>query len=302
MKGIVLAGGTGSRLGPLTRATHKHLLPVYDKPMIYYPMATLIEAGVKELLIITCPEHAEAYRQLLEDGRKLGVSIQYVTQDEPKGIPQALTLGKSFIGQDPVCLILGDNIFIARELPGMVREAMASNQGATVFTHRVDDASQFGVLSLHPDGKPKAIIEKPEHPESNLAVTGLYVYHPEAVGFVEAMGHGESSELIISVLNQKFIDVGRLKARALPDDSFWADAGTPAGLLKAANHIKRIQNEQGRRFACIEEAALRQGLISYAELQAIAAPLKNSEYGQYLLGLLQHEETPPQKSGLRLIQ
>lgn len=285
-KGIVLAGGSGSRLYPITRAVVKQLLPVYDKPLIYYPISTLMLAGVREILIITTPRDMEAVKALLGDGSRFGVSFAYAPQPEPEGLAQAFVIGRDFIGDDLSCLVLGDNIFFGSDLERKLAAAAAIEDGASVFAYRVNDPQRYGVIELGRDGKALSIEEKPDSPKSNLAVTGLYFYDSKVAEIAAGLKPSRRGELEITDLNRIYMEQGKLSCQTLGRGYAWLDAGTPDSLLEAAHFVQTIERRQGTRIACLEEIATRLGFISVAQLEALAAPIAKSEYGAYLMGVV----------------
>ena len=283
-KAIVLAGGRGTRLYPVTRSVSKQLLPVYDKPMIYYPLTTLMLAGLREVLVIATPEDMPRYRDLLGDGSQWGISLAYVVQDEPRGLPDAFLVAKAFIRDDPVVLILGDNIFFGADLPGLVRRAIVDNPGATVFACQVQDPSGLGVVRYE-DGRVADIVEKPANPPSNHAVTGLYVYDNGVVAVAESLAPSARGELEITDVNRHYLRRGALDVVFLGRGMAWLDTGTHDTLLEASQFVQTIEHRQGLKIACPEEVAWRMGWISDAELARLADGTSRA-YGDYLLGLL----------------
>ncbi|MDE0421138.1 MAG: glucose-1-phosphate thymidylyltransferase RfbA [Gammaproteobacteria bacterium] len=290
-KGIVLAGGRNLRLHPVTIAVSKQLLPVYDKPMVYYPLTTLMLGGVREILIVSTPKDTPRLRDLLGDGSQWGMNLSYAVQDEPRGTAHAFIVGRNFIGNDPVALILGDNIFFGSELSGLSRRAIRDNRGATVFTYPVKDPRQFGVLQVDPEGRPIALEEKPAVPKSNLAVTGLYVYDEEVVDIAESLRPSARGELEITDLNRVYLERARLDVVQFGRGMAWLDTGTPESLLEASQFVQTIEHRQGFKIACPEEVAWRMGWISNADLVALADSLAPREYGNYLRGLAAAERT-----------
>jgi len=282
MKGIILAGGTGSRLKPMTTTTNKHLLPIYDKPLIYYPLATVMLTGVREILLIVRPEDEASYRALLGDGSALGLKIEYRLQDKPRGIAEAFLIGRDFIGDDQVMLALGDNIFFGHGLRQILESARATRDGATIFCYWVNDPERFGVAELGTGGKVVALAEKPKQPKSNYAVTGLYFYDASVVRIAEGLQASARGELEITDVNRQYLAEGRLHSRILERGFAWLDTGTPDSLLDAANYIATIERRQGLKIACIEEIAWRQGWIDDAALQRLAEAHGNADYGAYL--------------------
>jgi glucose-1-phosphate thymidylyltransferase len=284
-RGIILAGGAGTRLHPLTLAVSKQLLPVYDKPMIYYPLSVLLLAGCREILIITTPEDQAAFHRLLGDGSQLGVRFEYVVQPRPEGLAQAYILGEDFVAGEPSIMVLGDNIFFGRNFSHALRAADARTQGATVFGYLVQDPERYGVVELGPDGKALGIEEKPANPKSNYAVTGLYFYDGRASAFAKSLKPSVRGELEITALNQVYLDAGELSVELLGRGFAWLDTGTHDSLIQAGEFIRTVEQRQGLRIGCVEEIAFRQGWIDAGGLRALAAGQAKSEYGQYLLGL-----------------
>jgi len=290
-KGILLAGGTGTRLFPATRVVSKQLLPVYDKPMVYYPLSTLMLAGVRNVLLISTPQDAGSYERLLGDGSQLGLSIAYTVQPEPGGLAQAFLLGREFIGGDSVAMILGDNVFYGHGFPRMLVEAAAEPAGATIFAYVVRDPQRYGVIELDADGRPRSIEEKPAVPKSSYAVTGLYFYDNEVVDIASRLRPSARGELEITDVNRAYLERGRLKVRILGRGFAWLDTGTHESLLQAANFVATIEQRQGLKIACVEEIAFRKGLISARQLEELARRHPNS-YGRYLSDLVARSEGP----------
>lgn len=284
-KGIILAGGSGSRLYPITQATSKQLLPVYDKPMIYYPLSTLMLAGVREVLIINTPHEQALFKQLLGDGSQWGMRIEYAAQPSPDGLAQAYLIGKDFVGGQPSCLVLGDNIFHGHGLVEILKRANGRVHGATVFGYWVSDPERYGVAEFDLDGSVIDIQEKPIKPRSNHAVTGLYFYDGRASDFAESLRPSSRGELEITDLNRCYLEDGSLHLEPLGRGFAWLDTGTPQSLLEASNFIGTIEARQGLRVCCPEEVAFGNGWVDAAQLEKLAAPLANSSYGQYLLSL-----------------
>lgn len=282
-KGIILAGGRGTRLYPLTLATSKQLLPVYDKPLIYYSLTTLMMAGIRELLIITTPEEIDQFKRLLGDGRQWGIELSFAIQDHPGGIAQAFLIGQEFLAGGPSALILGDNIFYGNSLRALLREAARQPRGATVFVHWVDDPQRYGIIEFDAATRPLSIVEKPQIPKSNYAVTGLYFYDEQAVDIVRDMKPSTRGELEITDLNQRYLDRGELNARRFGRGYAWLDAGTHESLLEASQFIHIVEKRQGLKVACPEEVAFVEGFIDAEQLMRLAEPLKHTAYGQYLV-------------------
>lgn len=282
-KGIILAGGSSTRLFPITQATVKQLLPVYDKPLIYYPLSVLLLAGIRDILIITTPRDAGAFTALLGDGSKFGVSLSYAKQPNPEGLAQAFLIGRTFIGDDPSCLILGDNIFHGPGLEEHLVTTCAASSGATVFTHHVRDPERYGVVEFDKAGKPVRLHEKPARFVSNYAVTGLYFYDNAVLDIAAAIKPSARGELEITDVNQAYLDRGALSCVELGRGFAWLDAGTPDSLLDAAHFVQTIERRQGVRIACLEEIAVQKGFLSASALVELAAPMAGSDYGQYLL-------------------
>jgi len=284
-KGIILAGGTGTRLYPLTRAVSKQLMPVYDKPMIYYPLSVLMLAGIRDVLVITTPHEQESFRRLLGDGKWIGMNIHYAAQPEPKGIAQAFLIGKHFIGKDNVALVLGDNIYYGHGLPEALANAASQKSGATVFGYQVRDPQRYGVVEFNKRGKAVSIEEKPKKPRSNFAVTGLYFYDNSVVSVAENLKPSARGELEITDLNRMFLKKGKLRVERLGRGIAWLDTGTHESLIQAATFIQAIQERQGLKVSCVEEIAFYKKYINADQLRAAAEPMRNNEYGQYLLKL-----------------
>ncbi|MDR2824128.1 MAG: glucose-1-phosphate thymidylyltransferase RfbA [Prevotellaceae bacterium] len=283
MKGIVLAGGSGTRLYPITKSISKQIIPVYDKPMIYYPLSVLMLAGIREILIISTPTDIGLYERLLGDGSDLGITIEYAIQPSPDGLAQAFIIGERFIGADSVCMVLGDNIFYGFDFSRTLREAATLTDGATVFGYYVNDPERYGVAEFDANGKVLSLEEKPENPKSNYAVTGLYFYGNDVVGKAKGLKPSKRGELEITDLNKLYLAEGRLNLKLMGRGMAWLDTGTHDSLLEASNFISTIQNRQGLQIACLEEIAFRSGYISKEKLLELAEPMKKNYYGQYLI-------------------
>ena len=286
MKGIVLAGGSGTRLHPVTRVISKQLLPVYDKPMVYYPLSILMLAGIREVLVITTPEDQAAFARLLGDGSQWGLDISYAVQPDPGGLAQAFLIGESFVNGDPVALVLGDNIFYGHGLPEQLRSAAQQESGATVFAYHVHDPERYGVVHFDESRKAIGIEEKPEKPKSNYAVTGLYFYDDRVTDFAKGLKPSARGELEITDLNRIYLEQGDLHVELMGRGVAWLDTGTHESLMEAANFIEVIQRRQGLKISCPEEIAYKLGYIDAVQVEAIANDLKQNEYGQYLLKML----------------
>ena len=286
MKGVILAGGSGTRLYPLTISVSKQMLPIYDKPMIYYPLSILMLAGIREILIITTPEDQLAFRTLLGDGQKWGLSLSYAVQPKPEGLAQAFIIGKNFIGSDHCCLILGDNIFYGHGLSEILIESSALKDGATVFGYYVNDPERYGVVAFDESGLAKSIVEKPSKPESNWAVTGLYFYDNEVISIAESIKPSDRGELEITDVNRVYLEQNSLKVQQLGRGFTWLDTGTHESLLQASEFVRTVEDRQGLKIACLEEIAFKRGFIDATQVSELAEPLLKSGYGQYLMALI----------------
>ena len=290
MKGIILAGGKGTRLYPMTKAVSKQLLPIYDKPLIYYPLSILLLAGIREILVISTPDDTPVYEKLLGDGSQIGISITYKVQDTPRGLADAFILGADFIGNASVCLVLGDNVFYGSSMTRILRSAIAENKGATIFGYPVKDPRAFGVVQFDKDHNVIGIEEKPEHPKSNYAVPGLYFYDNRVVEIAKNVKPSPRGEIEITAINNAYLEMGELKVKLFERGFAWLDTGTPEGMLKAAEFVEAVQDRQGFYVSCIEEIAWRRGFITTEQLRAIGESLKMTDYGQYLIALCEGEK------------
>ncbi|HEU5090303.1 MAG TPA: glucose-1-phosphate thymidylyltransferase RfbA [Roseiflexaceae bacterium] len=289
MKGIILAGGRGTRLHPLTLSVSKQLLPVYNKPMIYYPLSVLLLAGIRDILVITTPEDQEAFKRLLGDGSQWGVRFAFAAQDQPRGLADAFLVGADFIAGDGVCLILGDNIFYGHGVSGAVKSAAQLDEGAVVFAYPVRDPERYGIVEFDAHGKAISIEEKPANPRSKYAVPGLYFYDNTVVELARQVKPSRRNELEITDLNRMYLERGLLRVEQLGRGVAWLDAGTHASLLEASNFIQAVEHRQGLMIACLEEIAFQQGFISAEDVQRIAEPMAKNEYGEYLLRMLEDD-------------
>lgn len=286
MKGIILAGGKGTRLYPMTKVVSKQLLPIYDKPLIYYPLSTLLLASIREILIISTPEDTPVYEKLLGDGKRLGVNITYKVQSEPRGLADAFILGEEFIGDDSVCLVLGDNVFYGQNFTRTLQNAIANNKGATIFGYPVNDPRAFGVVEFDKDYNVVSIEEKPQNPKSKYAVPGLYFYDNRVIEIAKNIKPSARGEIEITAVNNAYLELGELKVHLFNRGMAWLDTGTPEGMLKAAEYVEAVQSRQGFYISCIEEIAWRRGFITKEELKAIGEELKMTDYGKYILSLV----------------
>ncbi len=295
MKGIILAGGAGTRLYPLTKSISKQIIPVYDKPMIYYPLSVLMLAGIREILVISSPKDINLYKDLLGDGSQIGLELSYEVQPSPEGLAQAFIIGERFIGDDSVCMILGDNIFYGYNLSQLLQESAKLEDGAIIFGYFVNDPERYGVVDFNEKGDALSIEEKPERPKSNYAVTGLYFYSNDVVQKAKSLKPSARGELEITDLNRLYLEENRLKVKLLGRGMAWLDTGTHDSLLQAANFISTIEKRQGLKIACLEEIAFYKGYIDRQQLQHLGKQLKKNQYGQYLLKLARQEFQSPKK-------
>ncbi|MHC1749547.1 MAG: glucose-1-phosphate thymidylyltransferase RfbA [Cellulosilyticaceae bacterium] len=282
MKGIILAGGSGTRLYPITKSISKQMLPIYDKPMIYYPLSTLMLAGVKEILIISTPRDLSVYQELLNDGSEIGLSIEYAVQEQPRGLAEAFIIGEQFIGNDSVALVLGDNIFYGRGFGTVLNSAAQLQEGAVIFGYYVSNPTEFGVVEFNKDGSVLSLEEKPENPKSSYAIPGLYFYDNEVIEIAKGIQPSARGELEITSINEEYLKRGKLKVELFGRGMAWLDTGTYQGLIEASNFVHTVQKRQGLYVACIEEIAYRMGYIEQEQLLELAKPMMKTEYGQYL--------------------
>lgn len=282
MKGIILAGGSGTRLYPITKTISKQIVPIYDKPMIYYPLSTLMLAGIRDILIISTPKDIHLYQELFGSGKSYGLNINYAIQEKPRGLAEAFIIGEHFIGKDSVCLVLGDNIFYARGFSEMLQKARANEDGATIFGYYVSNPSEFGVVEFDRDWKVLSLEEKPDKPKSNYAIPGLYFYDNEVVSISKNIKPSKRGELEITAVNEEYLRQGKLKVELFGRGMAWLDTGTYDGLLEAANFVHTVQKRTGLYVSCIEEIAFRKGYITREQLLALSEPLMKSDYGKYL--------------------
>lgn len=289
MKGIILAGGKGTRLYPMTKAVSKQLLPIYDKPLIYYPLSILLLASIREILIISTPEDIGDYKKLLGDGSQIGVSFSYAVQQTPRGLADAFIIGEAFIGNDSVCLVLGDNVFYGQDMTRYLRQAIDNLQGAAIFGYPVKDPRSFGVVEFDAERKVVSIEEKPQNPKSNYAVPGLYFYDNRVVQIAKSVKPSPRGEIEITAINNAYREMGELRVVLLGRGIAWLDTGTPEGMLKASQFVEAVQHRQGFYLSCIEEISWRRGFITTRQLRSIGESLKMTDYGQYLLSLARED-------------
>lgn len=287
MKGIILAGGKGTRLYPITKVVIKQLLPIYDKPLVYYPLSMLMLAGIRDVLIISTPEDINSFKQLFGTGKDLGMNFEYAVQDKPRGIAEAFIIGEKFIGNDSVCLVLGDNLFYGQNITSLLHEAMDVKNGAVVFGYAVKNPSSFGVVEFDKDGNVLSLIEKPEHPKSDYAVPGLYFYDNDVVNIAKTIKPSKRGEIEITAVNNEYLKRKQLHVKLMDRGMTWLDAGTPAGLLQASEFVQTIQERQGFYVSCIEEIAWRRGFINDEQLYNLGKQLDNTEYGKYIISLVE---------------
>ena len=290
MKGIILAGGKGTRLYPMTKAVSKQLLPIYDKPLIYYPLSVLLLASIREILIISTPRDLPMYQELLGDGSNIGVKFSFKAQETPRGLADAFILGEDFIGNDSVCLVLGDNVFYGSSMTSILRKAIEENEGATIFGYPVKDPTSFGVVEFDKDGHVLSIEEKPNLPKSNYAVPGLYFYDNDVIEIAKNVKSSDRGEIEITAVNNEYLKRGKLKVKLFERGFAWLDTGTPEGMLNASQFVQTVQERQGFYLSCIEEIAWRRGFISGSQLKQLGKQLKTTQYGQYLLSLVKDYE------------
>ena len=290
MKGIILAGGSGTRLYPVTYAVSKHLLPIYDKPMIYYPLSTLMLSGIREILIISTPEDLPAYRRLFGDGSQFGLELAYAVQPRPEGLAQAFIIGRDFVGSSAVALSLGDNLFYGHGLLDLLRNAVGQDSGATIFGYWVKHPERYGVAEFDKEGRVISLEEKPARPRSNYAVPGIYFYDNSVLGIAQQIRPSARGELEITDVNKAYLEAGQLRLEVIGRGIAWLDAGTHTSLLEASNFIEAIEKRQGLKVACLEEVAFRMGYIDAAKIQELAEPMIKTEYGEYLIRLLELDE------------
>ncbi len=289
MKGIILAGGSGTRLYPITKSISKQIVPIYDKPMIYYPLSVLMLAGIRDILIISTERDVPVYKELLKDGRDYGINLEYAVQDKPNGLAEAFIIGENFIGNDSVCLILGDNIFYGRHFTALLEKAAELKDGALIFGYYVMNPTAFGVVEFDKDGKVISIEEKPEKPKSNYAVPGLYFYDNEVISIAKNIKPSARGELEITSINEEYLKRGKLKVELFGRGMAWLDTGTHDGLLEASNFVAIVQHRQGMYVSCIEEIAYRKGYISKEQLVKLAQPMLKTDYGKYLMAIANEE-------------